>query len=74
MDTARFKYPPYWAPLSRVYDAMLPIDPDSGRPRGWAVLSPAPKDVDSRMCCKQLGNNAMARAAPRRNPQDPPPD
>lgn len=74
MDTARFKYPPYWAPLRRVYEAMLPLDKATQRPRGWAVLRRAPHTPDAHLCCKQLGNNAMAKAAPRRDTHDPPPD
>lgn len=74
MDTARFKYPPYWAPLRRVFEAMQPLDPTTQRPRGWAVLRRAPRTPDADLCCKQLGNNAMAKAAPRRAESDPPPD
>eukprot|EP00047_Mylnosiga_fluctuans_P005902 m.243523 g.243523 ORF g.243523 m.243523 type:complete len:316 (-) comp14259_c0_seq1:4596-5543(-) len=74
MDTARFKYPPYWAPLRRIYEAMLPLDPDTSKPRGWAELWWSPDSHDIRACCKRLGNNPMAMAAPRRNAHDPPPD
>eukprot|EP00756_Hemistasia_phaeocysticola_P060733 Hpha_TRINITY_DN4282_c0_g1::TRINITY_DN4282_c0_g1_i2::g.186593::m.186593/K05941/E2.3.2.15; glutathione gamma-glutamylcysteinyltransferase len=35
MDTARFKYAPYWVSVGRLYDAMCPSDPDTGQPRGW---------------------------------------
>jgi glutathione gamma-glutamylcysteinyltransferase len=39
MDTARFKYGSHWVKLSLLADAMKPIDPDSGRSRGFIVLT-----------------------------------
>lgn len=39
MDTARFKYGPHWVPLPLLFDAMQPIDPDSGKSRGFVLLS-----------------------------------
>jgi glutathione gamma-glutamylcysteinyltransferase len=39
MDVARFKYPPHWVPLQILYDAMQPIDEDSGNSRGYMLLS-----------------------------------
>jgi len=41
LDVARFKYPPYWVPLSALWDASLKIDEATGRSRGWFTLSPA---------------------------------
>jgi glutathione gamma-glutamylcysteinyltransferase len=38
LDVARFKYPPHWAPVARLHDAMLSLDPATGRRRGWVVL------------------------------------
>jgi glutathione gamma-glutamylcysteinyltransferase len=38
LDVARFKYPPHWAPVARLHDAMLSIDPATGKRRGWIVL------------------------------------
>jgi glutathione gamma-glutamylcysteinyltransferase len=38
LDVARFKYPPHWAPVARLHDAMLSVDPATGRRRGWVVL------------------------------------
>ena len=38
LDVARFKYPPYWAPLPLVFDAMLERDALTARERGWLVL------------------------------------
>ncbi|KAH9489508.1 Glutathione gamma-glutamylcysteinyltransferase 1 [Bulinus truncatus] len=41
LDTARFKYPPHWVPLQTLHEAMKTIDPDTGKSRGYAVLSSA---------------------------------
>jgi glutathione gamma-glutamylcysteinyltransferase len=35
LDTARFKYPPHWVPLSMLYEAMAYEDPSTGKPRGF---------------------------------------
>jgi glutathione gamma-glutamylcysteinyltransferase len=39
LDVARFKYPPHWVPLSELYNAMLEVDPESGKCRGYLLLS-----------------------------------
>ena len=39
LDTARFKYGPHWVPLQLMFDALLPIDKDTGKSRGYAILS-----------------------------------
>lgn len=39
LDTARFKYGVHWVSLPLLYEAMQSIDPDSGRSRGYIVLS-----------------------------------
>lgn len=38
LDVARFKYPPHWVPLERLFEAMQDVDPVTGRPRGWVAL------------------------------------
>ena len=38
LDVARFKYPPHWITLSLCWQSMLPMDPDTGRSRGYVVL------------------------------------
>jgi len=38
LDVARFKYPPHWIDAERLWRAMQPIDPATGRARGWMVL------------------------------------
>lgn len=43
LDTARFKYGAHWAKLSLVYEAMKPIDPSTGKSRGYALISFCPQ-------------------------------
>jgi glutathione gamma-glutamylcysteinyltransferase len=38
LDVARFKYPPHWISAERLWKAMHPIDPATGRSRGWIAL------------------------------------
>ena len=33
------RYPPYWVPLSDLYDATCATDPVTGRSRGWFALT-----------------------------------
>lgn len=39
LDVARFKYPPHWVPLQKLWDAMSAVDEDTGRSRGYALFS-----------------------------------
>jgi len=38
LDTARFKYGAHWVKLPLLFEAMQPIDPDTGRSRGYVML------------------------------------
>ncbi|HEU4618185.1 MAG TPA: phytochelatin synthase family protein [Gammaproteobacteria bacterium] len=38
LDTARFKYPPHWVPVERLFGAMQAADPATGAARGWLLL------------------------------------
>jgi glutathione gamma-glutamylcysteinyltransferase len=38
LDVARFKYPPHWLSVERLWQAMQPIDPVTGRARGFMIL------------------------------------
>ncbi len=38
LDVARFKYPPYWVPISLLWKAMWPCDEDTGTYRGFVML------------------------------------
>jgi hypothetical protein len=39
LDVARFRYPPYWATAADLHKAMNTTDPDSGKSRGFVVVS-----------------------------------
>ncbi|KAI9099690.1 Phytochelatin synthase-domain-containing protein [Phlyctochytrium arcticum] len=39
LDTARFKYPSYFCDADLLYDAMQPIDKETGLPRGYFILT-----------------------------------
>ena len=39
MDVARFKHPPHYVPLERLWEAMLRPDPTTARSRGFATLT-----------------------------------
>lgn len=41
LDVARFKYPPHWVPLPRLFEAMSTIDDASQQSRGWLVFDAA---------------------------------
>lgn len=38
MDVARFKYPPFWAPVPLIWEAMTDIDPSTGCSRGYVEV------------------------------------
>ncbi|CEJ02028.1 hypothetical protein RMCBS344292_16045 [Rhizopus microsporus] len=39
LDTARYKYPSYWCSIETLFESMKPIDKETGRPRGYFILS-----------------------------------
>ena len=47
LDVARFKYPPHWVPLSLLWEAMLPADPVTKRPRGYLIMRRGDEPLDS---------------------------
>lgn len=40
LDVARFKYQPYWVPVSVLYEAMTLVDKVTSKPRGWYLMRP----------------------------------
>jgi hypothetical protein len=46
LDTARFKYGAHWTKLELLFQAMGPIDTDSGKSRGYALLSLKPSTIE----------------------------
>lgn len=47
LDVARFKYPPWYAPLPLFFESMLPFDPATGRSRGYMHVAPSSHLVTS---------------------------
>ena len=45
LDVARFKYPPHWVSVERLWQATHPIDPATGRARGWLVFRPRTQGI-----------------------------
>ncbi|KAF9424690.1 hypothetical protein BGZ94_007959 [Podila epigama] len=43
LDTARFKYPPFWATVSELWESLQPKDPETGLCRGYFVISATSK-------------------------------
>ena len=39
LDTARFKYPPFWVHIDSLYNSLNSVDSDNGKMRGIIVLS-----------------------------------
>jgi glutathione gamma-glutamylcysteinyltransferase len=39
MDVARFKYPPFWVPVAKLYESLQWLDPEISRMRGFMLLS-----------------------------------
>ncbi|RUS70018.1 hypothetical protein EGW08_022222 [Elysia chlorotica] len=45
LDTARFKYPPHWVKLEMLMDAMKTIDSETGKSRGYVMVSIAKDQI-----------------------------
>jgi glutathione gamma-glutamylcysteinyltransferase len=45
LDVARFKYPPHWVSVEGLWAATHPVDPATGRPRGWLRFRPRPQGI-----------------------------
>jgi len=39
LDVARFKYSPFWATVTQMYESMMPLDKATKRPRGYINMS-----------------------------------
>ncbi|KAJ3411421.1 hypothetical protein HDV05_002203 [Chytridiales sp. JEL 0842] len=67
-DVARFKYPAYWVDVDLLWEALHPIDEATGYPRGYAVLSKAPRRGIIHSALAQLterGHEPFTRVAAR---------
>jgi glutathione gamma-glutamylcysteinyltransferase len=50
LDTARFKYPSYYAHVDKLFEAMKPIDRETGLPRGYFLLAANPHQPPFTLC------------------------
>ncbi|KAL4156298.1 hypothetical protein PRNP1_005329 [Phytophthora ramorum] len=64
MDVARFKYPPHWVKLSRVFDAMQRVDQSMDLPRGLVVLKEGAHATGPTLLKQQLIHCDDQTAAP----------
>ncbi|KAL4101496.1 hypothetical protein PRIC1_005248 [Phytophthora ramorum] len=64
MDVARFKYPPHWVKLSRVFDAMQRVDQSMDLPRGLVVLKEGAHATGPTLLKQQLIHCDEQTAAP----------
>jgi len=68
LDVARFKYPPHWVPLEQLWEAMKPLDPATGKSRGFVRLSrgttstPSLFNMASSKCAWRATTTAVLRA------------
>lgn len=76
LDVARFKYPPHWVPIERLFEAMLPIDEATGQSRGWVSLSAAslPRPVFLRLSAPPEGWRGLVRDLEQEATKDGPAD
>jgi len=47
MDVARFKYPPFWIPLTDLWQSMIINDKKTQSPRGYFIISDWKKDINN---------------------------
>ena len=47
MDTARFKYPPFWVDADQLYESVRSMDNDANKMRGFMMLSKSQKSLQS---------------------------
>ncbi len=48
LDVARYKFPPVWITTADLYDAMNTFDAESGKTRGFIVVSAPAKKPSSK--------------------------
>ncbi|KAJ1994095.1 hypothetical protein GGI25_000868 [Coemansia spiralis] len=47
LDTARYKYPPWFGDVDKLYDSLQPADRETGLPRGYFLISRKNAQLDS---------------------------
>ncbi|HEX5650905.1 MAG TPA: phytochelatin synthase family protein [Steroidobacteraceae bacterium] len=62
LDVATYKYPYTWVPVSRLWTAIDTVDPDSGRSRGYLLVTPSAVSTFQRL------DDSTATLSAARNP------
>ncbi|KAJ3114349.1 nucleolar DEAD-box protein required for synthesis of 60S ribosomal subunit [Phlyctochytrium bullatum] len=60
LDVARFKYPSYFAPLKKMYEAFAPIDKETGKSRGYFLLRKLKTIEDDDVDIENLDEKAIS--------------
>ncbi|KAF9214797.1 hypothetical protein BGZ59_002936 [Podila verticillata] len=66
LDTARFKYPPFWATVAELWESLLPEDPETGLCRGYFVISATSKqklEIQKQKMQNQLSSSTSASSS-----------
>lgn len=66
LDTARFKYPPFFATVQELWESLLPIDPETDECRGYFLVSATAKqklDIQRKRLQSVIGNSDIASTA-----------
>ncbi|KAF9288773.1 hypothetical protein BGZ88_008049 [Linnemannia elongata] len=59
LDTARFKYPPFFATVQELWESLLPVDPETGECRGYFLISATSRqklDIQRKRLQSFIGN------------------
>lgn len=62
LDTARYKYPSYWCPIETLFESMNPMDVETGRPRGYFLLSYDAEHPPMTLCTIKADKCATVKA------------
>jgi hypothetical protein len=62
LDVARMRYPPYWAKVDDLFRAMNTSDIDSGKSRGWVVVTKASGAI-GKQTVGPMGHQLMKKVA-----------
>ncbi|XP_057418181.1 glutathione gamma-glutamylcysteinyltransferase 1-like [Lotus japonicus] len=63
LDVARFKYPPYWVPLTHLWEGMSYINEFTGKSRGFMLISRPHREPDMlyTLSCKHESWSSIAK-------------
>lgn len=67
LDSARFKYPPFFVTVQELWESLLPVDPETGKCRGYFVISADEQqklDIQKRRLESSLEGLVSQRSAP----------